>query len=124
MERPRARNEVLELKDVIVFDYESYGRSSEAGEYAVKNIADMAVDQVDEWFQRVPKPKCEMIHGKKAAREMRDFKIPMQTGNPEGVEFVNMEFMELSGFCREGLGGEKRMIRDGVYKEETGRFED
>ena len=34
----------------------------------------------------------------KAAREMRDFKIPMQTGNPGGVAFVDMEFIEVSGF--------------------------
>ena len=72
----------------------------------------------------VPKSKLENIHEKKTAREMRDFKIPMQTGNTAGVAFVDVEFMEVSGFCREGLGGEKRIIRDVVYNEKTWRFED
>ena len=38
--------------------------------YAAKETAGMAVDQGDEWFQRVPKSKWEKIHEKKAAREM------------------------------------------------------
>ena len=60
----------------------------------------------------------------KAAREMRDFKIPMQTWYQGGVAFVDMEFMEVSGFCQKSFGGEKGMISDGVFSEETGRFED
>ena len=35
-----------------------------------------------------------------------------------------MEFVEVSGFCRDGLGVEKRMIRDVVFSEENWRFED
>ena len=31
---------------------------------------------------------------------------------------------EAVGFCREGLGGENRMIRDGLFSEDTGRIED
>ena len=46
----------------------------------------------------------------------------MQTGNQERVAFVDMEFMEMSGFCREGIGGERRMIRDGVFNEQTGKL--
>ena len=48
----------------------------------------------------------------------------MQTSNPERVAFVDMEFMEMSGFCREGIGAERRMIRDGVFNEQTGKLED
>ena len=44
----------------------------------------------------------------------------MQTSNPERVAFVDMEFMEMSGFCRDGIGGEKSTIRDGVFNEQTG----
>ena len=39
----------------------------------------------------------------------------MQTSNPERVAFVDMEFMEMSWFCRDGIGGEKSTIRDGVF---------
>ena len=48
----------------------------------------------------------------------------MQTSNPERVAFVDMEFMEMSGFCLEGMGAERRMIRDGVFNERTGKLED
>ena len=48
----------------------------------------------------------------------------MQTSNPERVAFVDMEFMEMSGFCRDCIGAEKRMIRDGVFNEQTGKLED
>ena len=48
----------------------------------------------------------------------------MQTSNPERVAFVDMEFMEMSGFCRGGMGAEKMMIRDGVFNERTGKLED
>ena len=37
---------------------------------------------------------------------------------------VDMEFMEMSGFCREGIGGERRTIRDGVFNEQTVKLED
>ena len=55
---------------------------------------------------------------------MHDFSYQMQTSNPERVAFVDMEFMEMSGFCRDGVGGEKRTIRDGVFNEQTGKLED
>ena len=48
----------------------------------------------------------------------------MQTSNPERVAFVDMEFMEMSGFCRDGIGGEKSMILDGVFNKQTGKLED
>ena len=55
---------------------------------------------------------------------MHDFRYQMQTSNPERVAFVDMEFMEMSGFCRDGIGAERRMIRDGVFDEQTGKLED
>ena len=35
-----------------------------------------------------------------------------------------MEFFEISRFCRDGIGGERSTIRDGVFNEQTGKFED
>ena len=32
--------------------------------------------------------------------------------------------MEMSGFCRDGIGAEMRMIRDGVFNEHTWKLED
>ena len=51
---------------------------------------------------------------------LNDFRYQMQTSNPERVAFVDMEFMKMSGFCREGIGAERRMIWDGVFNEQTG----
>ena len=48
----------------------------------------------------------------------------MQTGNPERVAFVDMEFMEMSVFCLDGIGEERRTIRDGVFNEQTWKLED
>ena len=48
----------------------------------------------------------------------------MQTSNPERVAFVDMEFLEVSGFCRDSIGGERSTIRDGVFNEQTGKLED
>ena len=48
----------------------------------------------------------------------------MQTGNQERVAFVDMEFMEMSGFSWDGIGGERKTIRDGVFNEQTGKLED
>ena len=48
----------------------------------------------------------------------------MHTGNQERVAFVDMEFIEMSGFCRYGVGGEKKTIRDDVFNEQTGKIED
>ena len=51
---------------------------------------------------------------------LNDFRYQMQTSNPERVAFVDMELMEMSGFCLEGIGAEGRMIRDGVFNERRG----
>ena len=37
---------------------------------------------------------------------------------------MDMEFMEMSGFFWDGIGGERRMIRDGVFNEQTWKLED
>ena len=55
---------------------------------------------------------------------LHEFRYQMQTSNPERVAFVDMEFMEMSGFCREGMGAERRLIRYGVFNEQTGKLED
>ena len=55
---------------------------------------------------------------------LNDFIYQMQTSNPERVAFVYMGFVEMSGFCRESIGAERRMIRDGVFNEQTGKLED
>ena len=55
---------------------------------------------------------------------VNDFKYQMQMGNQERVAFVDMEFTEMSGFCRDGIGGEKKTIRDGVFNEQTVKLED
>ena len=48
----------------------------------------------------------------------------LSVSDPERVAFVDMEFMEMSGFCREGMGAERMMIRDGVFNEQTRKLED
>ena len=55
---------------------------------------------------------------------LHDFRYQTQTSNPEREAFVDMEFMEMSGFCRDGMVAEKRMIRDGVFNERTGKLDD
>ena len=55
---------------------------------------------------------------------LHDFRYQMQTGNQKRVAFVEMEFMEMSGFCRECMGAEMRIIRDGVFNEQTWKLED
>ena len=40
------------------------------------------------------------------------------------MAFVDMEFMEMPGFCRDGIGVERKTIRDGVFNEQTGKIED
>ena len=47
----------------------------------------------------------------------------MQTSDPERVAFVDMEFIEMSGFCQSGIGAERRMILDGVFNEQTWKLE-
>ena len=40
-----------------------------------------------------------------------------------GTRSVDMEFMEMTGFCREAIGGERRMILHGVFNEQTWKLE-
>ena len=70
------------------------------------------------------KTRWEKAQAKYEKRVLHDFRYQMQTSNPERVAFVDMEFMEMSGFCRDGIGGEKSTIRDGVFNEQTGKLED
>ena len=70
------------------------------------------------------KTRWENSQAKYEKRVLYDFRYQMQTSNPERVAFVDMEFIEMSGFCRDGMGAEKRMIRDGVFNERTGKLED
>ena len=55
---------------------------------------------------------------------LHEFRYQMQTSNPEREAFVDMEFMEMLGFCREWMGAERRSIRDGVFNEQTWMLED
>ena len=70
------------------------------------------------------KSRWEKAQAKYEKRVLHDFRYQMQTSNPERVAFVDMEFMEMSGFCRDGMGAEKKIIRVGVFNERTGKFED
>ena len=73
---------------------------------------------------RTAKTRWEKTQAKYERRVLNDFRYQMQTSNPERVAFVDMEFMEMSGFFREGIGAERRMMRDGVFNEQTGKLED
>ena len=68
--------------------------------------------------------RWEKAQAKYEKRVLHEFRYQVQTSNPERVAFVDMEFMEMSGFCREGMGAERRMIRDGVFNDQTGKLED
>ena len=35
-----------------------------------------------------------------------------------------MEFMEMYGLCRDGIAVDKKIVRDGVFNEQTGKIED
>ena len=70
------------------------------------------------------KTRWEKAHAKYEKRVLHDFRYQMQTSNPERVAFVDMEFMEMTGFCRHGIGEEKRTIRDGVFNEQTVKLQD
>ena len=74
-------------------------------------------------FQTV-RTRWEKAQAKYEKRVLHDFRYQMQTSNPERVAFVDMEFMEMSGFCRDGIVWEKSTIRDGVVNEQTGKLED
>ena len=68
--------------------------------------------------------RWEKAQAKYEKSVLHEFMYQMQTSNSERVGFVDMEFMEMSGFCREGMGAERRSIRDGVFNEQTGKLED
>ena len=36
---------------------------------------------------------------------LNDFRYQIQTGNQERVVFVDTKFIEMSRFCRDGIGG-------------------
>ena len=117
--RPQLRKETLEATDVVGFGYESDGRESEAKEFDVgsERSSEAGVFQTQ-------KSRLEKAQAKYEKRVLHEFRYQMQTSNPERVAFVDMEFMEMSGFCREGMGAERRMIRDGVFNEQTWKLED
>ena len=70
------------------------------------------------------KTRLEKTQAKYEKRVLSDFRYQMQTRIQEPVAFVDMEFMEMSGFWRDCIGGEKKMIRDGVFNEQTVKIED
>ena len=49
------------------------------------------------------KTRWENVHAKYEKRALSDFRYQMQTGNPERVAFVDVEFIKMSGFCRDGI---------------------
>ena len=73
---------------------------------------------------RTANTRWEKTQAKYERRVLNDFGYQMQTSNPEQVVFVDMEFMEMSGFCLESIGAESRMIRDGVFNEQTGKLKE
>ena len=116
--RPQLRKEALETTEVVGFGYESDGRESEAKEFDVRSEGSSEAGG----FQTA-KMRWEKAQAKYEKWVLHDFRYQMQTSNPERVAFVDMEFMEMSGFCRDGIGGEKSTIRDGVFNEQTGKLE-
>ena len=118
-DRPQLRKETLEATDVVGFGYESDGRESEAKEFDVGSEGSSEAGG----FQ-MQKSRLEKAQAKYEKRVLHEFRYQMQTSNPERVAFVDMEFMEMSGFCREGIGSERRSIRDCVFNEQTGKLED
>ena len=112
--RPQLRKETLEATEVVGFGYESDGRESEAKEFELWSEGSSEAGG----FQR-QKTRWEKAQAKYEKRALHDFRYQMQTSNPERVAFVDMEFLEISGFCRDGVGGERSTKRDGVYNEQT-----
>ena len=117
--RPQLRKETLEATDVVGFGYESDGRESEAKEFDLRSEGSSEAGG----FQ-THKTRWEKAQAKYEKRVLHDFRYQKQTSNPDRVVFVDMEFMEMSGFCRDCIGGEKSTIRDGVFNEHTGKLED
>ena len=104
------------------FGYGSDGRSSEAKEFGVRSEVG-SLGESSEGY-KTAKTRLEKAQAKYERRVLHDIRYQMQTWNHERLAFVDMEFMEMSGFCREGIGGERRMIRDGVFNEQTGKLDD
>ena len=100
--RPQLRTETMEATDVVGFGYESDGRESEAKEFDVGS----EVSSEAGGFQ-TQKTRCEKAQAKYEKRVLHDFRYQMQTSNPERVAFVDMEFMEMSGFVGTVLEGRK-----------------
>ena len=96
--RQQLRNEMLETTEVVGFGCESDGREREAKEYELGS----------EWsseaggFQR-QSTRWEKAQAKYEKRALHDFRYQMQTSNTERVAFVDMEFLEISGFCRDAI---------------------
>ena len=61
-------------------------------------------DPEEEGFQTA-RTRWEKVQAKFEKMVLNDFIYQMQTGNQERVAFVDMEFMEMSGFCRDGTAG-------------------
>ena len=116
--RPQLRKETMEATDVVGFGYESDVRESEAKEFDVGSEGSSEAGG----FQ-TQKTGWEKAQAKYEKRVLHDFRYQMQTSNPERVAFLDTEFMEMSGFCQDGIGGEKSTIRDGVFNEQTGKLE-
>ena len=117
--RPQIRKETMETTDVVGFGYDSDGRDSETKEFEVGSEGSSEAGG----FQ-TQKTRWEKVQAKYEKRVLHDFRYQMQTSNPERVAFVDMKFLEMSGFCRDDIGGEKSTIRDGVFNEQTGKLKD
>ena len=96
--QPLLRKETLEASDVVGFGYESDGRESEAKEFDVGSDGSSEAGG----FQKQT-TRWEKAQAKYEKRVLHEFRYQIQTSNPERVAFVDMEFMEMSGFCREGM---------------------
>ena len=88
--------ELLETTEVVGFGYESDGRESEAKEFGATSEVG-SVDESAEGYQPA-KTQWEKVQAKYEKRVLHDFRYQMQTWNHERVAFVDMEFMEMSGF--------------------------
>ena len=114
---------MLETTEVVGFGYESDGRDGEAKEFGTKSEAGTVAEPEEEGYQTT-RTRLEKVQAKFEKRVLSDFRYQMQTGNQERVAFVDVEFMKMSGFCRDCIGWEKKTIRDGVSNEHTGKIDD
>ena len=92
-------------------------RESEAKEFGAMSETGSSVESEDGY--QPAKTRWEKVQAKHERMALNDFRYQMQTGNTESVAFVDMEFMEMSGFCRDSIGGDSRTILDGVFNEQT-----